>query len=167
MFVAMNTLLNKALLITLGATLLLNTSCKKDDDDNSSATPAVSNEVTYKVNGTATKASTVTATTNSNILVMNAQTASPAQTLAIQFGTVTAAGAVSNATVTYNTTTTAVWSSFDFSGTGTCAVTLTEYNTTTRKMSGTFTATLVPLPFGSTATGNKAVTEGKFTNVSF
>ena len=116
--------------------------------------------MTYRVAGLAVTATSMTSTYNSGVLAVIGITTP--QSLTVQMNPTTS-GTISNGTISYANAG-AVWSSSAVDGSST--IELSEFNTATRKASGTFTATLQPFP-GTSATGSKTLTDGTFTNVSF
>lgn len=154
--------LPKTLLFALSATVLLTSSCKKDKTDDPTPAPEQTNVASYKVGGTAVTPSTVSGSYSSNSLTIITATASPSQSLTIQIPSITGTGTFTTAAVTYSSAGASWMSSLG----GSSSVVVTAFDATTKKASGTFTASLEAFPFTS-ATGTKAITEGKFTNVTF
>lgn len=122
--------------------------------------------VTYKLDGTSVTASAVNSVFSSGIFVMNAASAG-GSSLGLSISGITGPGnfplgPLNFATGSY-TVGGAAWAT-TLSGSGN--INVTTFNTTTRKASGTFNFTAGPA-LGGSATGNKQVTNGVFTNVSF
>lgn len=154
----MTKLLTNTFLVALGTSVLLTTACKKDKP----VTPApvvVTNAMSYKLDGTVVTPTTVTGSYQNNAFGVTG--AATGKTLSISVPGVTAAGTFTNGTILYSEGTQATtWYN------AASSVVVTEFNATTKKASGTFTASLAPFP-GNAATTNKAVTAGTFTNVTF
>ncbi len=157
----MNPLVTPTSLAALAVGLLLTTACK-DKKVEPAPVPVVENAMTYRLSGFAIKATAVQASYTSNQLSVTGITTP--QSLSLELPNATTSGSVANGVLTYSTTG-AVWSSSPAVG-GSSIVELSELNLATRKASGTFTATLQPLP-GTTATGSKTITDGTFISVSF
>ncbi len=156
----MNYSFSKTLAVVLGLSLLT-AACKKDKKEDTPA-PVVTNGMSYKLDGATITPTTVAATYSSNTLTITGNSANPTKTLQISVPGVTAAG-------TFNDTGTILYTE----GTQTSVyadtvnvVTITELNTTTKKVSGTFTATVVPF-IGNPATTGKVITAGTFTSVGY
>lgn len=130
--------------------------------------PAVTSEMSFTVDGAAVAGRTSGANyTDSTFLVTGGVTTPSQQLLTIRIPNLTGAGTYLNGTLTYSLGTVAnTWSASPLDPGSSNSVVFTEFNTTTRKATGTFTATAVPAP-GSTVMGTQVITGGKFTNVSF
>ena len=170
----------KFLPLFIGVIMMLSfSSCKKSEDGSS-----IFGSMTAKVNGTAWSSLTRVTTVQSGNILLTGQPglATADQSIAITIKGVTlktytlsAYTLAGECLVVYYKKAAAVSGSTDYYVSYAASVTLTKYDATSKLISGTFTATLVPTTalstLGALLDPNFAdkitITEGKFENVSF
>ncbi len=156
----MNYSLKPTLLAALCAATLLTTACKKDKTDNPTPTPAAAS-MSYKVGTTTVTPTVVAGGQQFGVTSITSGGAATTPQLSISLGSVTGTGVISAPTISYSENSVA-WSN---ALGGTATVNVTAYDATAKKISGTFSGTLFPF-IGNTATTNKVISAGTFTNVT-
>ena len=140
------------------------TSCKKDDSIENPTTQQ-NNQVTAKVDGASFQSKEVAAVSHAgNLLITAADIQGNTVTVSAPAEVGTFSTASGDATSGFYTSSNgSVWlSTF---GDGAATVTISKYDVSAKKISGSFSFTA--LASGGTATGTKTITNGNFADVSF
>lgn len=154
--------------IAFGLTLLA-TGCTKEKEvapSNTTTTPSLNNgAVTFRLDMVATTVNASASLTTSEMVVNGSATTTSGSTtnvkgLRITVPNPSTAGTIRNGSIQY-TFNGASWTS----SAGTTIINITEINSATRRVSGTFSGQLTPTAGG--ATGNKTLTDGRFSNVAY
>lgn len=148
----------------LTALVVVFTACKKDDAVQNPTTQQ-NNQVTAKVDGASFQSKEVAAVSHAgNVLVTADDTQGNTVTISAPAEVGTFSSASGDATSGFYTSSNgSVWlSTF---GDGAATVTITKYDASAKKVSGSFSFTA--LASGGAASGTKTITNGSFTDVSF
>ncbi len=162
---AMKHICRYSLLVAFGTTVLFTSACKKSKAQDPAPAPnPINANFSYKLDGTVVTPTAALASRVGTDLVISAGQAGTTQSLIIQIGGITAPTTITNPIFNYAITGGSAWmAATGFNG-STGSVRVTAYDAVNKKMSGTFTATMVPFP-GTPAMGSKIITQGQFTDL--